>query len=88
MENLQKVQQKVDELNKRDQRSGLPMVPGILGQKSTPQWVAIEGYFALTGFSNKSGQSVFNSAFGVPVKVFLNNKTGAIEIFSSNLFEN
>jgi hypothetical protein len=79
MENPQKVQLKINELNAKEPRDALGRI--------IPQWAAIQGYFALTGFNYNNGSPIFNANFGVPVKIFQNSKTGEIKIYGSNIFE-
>lgn len=79
MENPLKVLQKINELNSKELRD-------VSGQ-IIPQWTSISGYFALTGFEFGNGSPNFNPGFGVPVKVFMNTRTGEIKTFSANHFE-
>ena len=81
MEDTQKIQQKLNELNSKES----PLFH--LGGQFAGPWVHVAGYFALTGVDLKEGGSTFNPSFGVPVKVFMNNKTGEIKTFSACLFE-
>ena len=80
MENPLKVQARVDELNATEIRAGVP---------EPNEWVAINGYFALTGFdfNHGKGQPNFNPGYGVPVKVFRNIRTGEIKTYSAYFFE-
>ena len=81
MEDVEKVQKLLNELNAKE-----APLHGLGGAFAGP-WVHIQGYFAITGFDFKEGGNIFNPSFGVPVKVFMNNKTGEIKIYSAFLFE-
>lgn len=49
-------------------------------QTSTPvdEWWPIPGYVAITNFEKKEGQAVFNPSSGIPLKAFLNTRTGEV----------
>ena len=80
MENQIKVQTKINELNASEIRPGFP---------NPTEWTAIGGYFSMTGFdfNHGKGQPIFNPSFGVPVKVFMNSRTGEVKTFSAYFFE-
>jgi hypothetical protein len=73
MENPQKVQSKLRQLN-----AGL----------AQPQWTAGPGFHALTTFSFGTGANppTFNPSQGLPVKVFFNTSTGEYRLFTGTLF--
>jgi hypothetical protein len=71
MENMPAIQAKINELN-----------------AISPGWTHLIGFSAITSFSyGQNGQTpTFNASSGLPVKVFLNNITGEVKIFSAHLF--
>ena len=73
MENVQKVQRIVNELNK-----GLPSRP----------WVAVPGFNVMTAisFHNGGASPTFDANTGYPVKVFVNNLTGEVKTYSVYMF--
>ncbi|MCL5673785.1 MAG: hypothetical protein M1407_04115 [Deltaproteobacteria bacterium] len=57
---------------------------------SSPEnWIAIDGYHALTSFNFGEGgnQNIFKPDSGVPVKIFMEKKTGEIKLFLAKMFE-
>ena len=87
MENPYKIQRKIDELNGAAIRPSRPL--GSLLTPSTPYipWIAVAGYFAVTGFSYNQSTPTFNPNYGYTVKVFVNTDSGEVKMFASNLFE-
>lgn len=73
-ENPVKIQNKIRELNTQSPA----------GQKN---WTALIGFNALTTVDfNYAGKAIYNPSLGFPAKVFVNNTTGEIKIFSAHLF--
>jgi hypothetical protein len=69
MESALKVQNKINELN--------AMSGGV------PQWTAVQGNFAATGFTYQpGGGGVFNPNYGYIVKIFTNSVTGEVKMFN------
>jgi len=91
MENRTKVLEKIEELNRESAGiSTSPVGGGIPGLSSIfPQTIPQEfsGYSALTKFDYNNGAPIFNPASGVPIKAFLNSRTGEIKIFLASIFE-
>ena len=81
------MQAKVNELNLQEptpvgQRGLLPTVAN--------NWVAIPGYFALTGYTPNSALAsggLFNPSYGYVVKIFVNNRTGEMKTYPYQLFD-
>ena len=90
-ENHFKVEAKIIELNKEDYAKAHPSNAGLIGvlqTQSIPKvWQEFMGYSALTKFDYNNGAPTFNPSSGVPVKAFLNTRTGEIRIFLASIFE-
>lgn len=72
MEDPQKVQDKIIELNKNSK---------------VGKWLAVEGYQALIDVRWKDGDEItFNLDQGYTLKVFVNNVTGEVKMFAAELF--
>lgn len=50
-------------------------------------WEEFPGYNALTKFDFNNGSPIFSPASGVPIKAFLNTRTGEIRTFVATIFE-
>lgn len=72
MEDSQKVQSKVKELN-----SGLSSSP----------WVPIDGYYSLLKTDLIPTGATFYGNQGLPLKTFLNRETGEVRMFPAKAFE-
>lgn len=48
-----------------------------------PEWEQAQGFHALTGFEfgSKEKRPVFKPDFGIPIKAFVNKRTGEFKIF-------
>ena len=80
MVNPIKIQGKIAELNALSTPPGHPTVN---------EWVAFDGYSALTYASYGTDYiPQFNPTIGIVVKAFINWRTGEIKIFNARLFEN
>ena len=73
MESVQKVQRKLNDLNK--------------GITSRP-WVAVPGFNVMTTITFNAGgiSPTFDANTGYPVKVFVNNLTGEVKTYSAYAF--
>jgi len=58
---------------------------------TTHDWIAVEGYHALTSVQinsvSSSTSANFNPGSGIPVKAFIDTITGEIKVFPYKLFE-
>jgi hypothetical protein len=80
MENPLKVQAKIVELN---------AASTTLGHPAVYEWIAFQGYSALTYASLETPQPPrFNPTVGIVVKTFMNTRTGEIKTFNAYIFEN
>lgn len=79
MEVQSKIDSKIGELNLESANGDAASVQ--------PVWQYYTGYHALTKFDFNSGKPIFTPSSGVPVKAFLNTRTGEIRVFSANIFE-
>ena len=78
-EDHSKVRAKLDELNGGS-------LGGLIHVRSV-EWVALEGFNALTKFDFLSnGGAVFTPTAGYPVKIFVNTSTGEMKIFPAAQF--
>ncbi len=52
-------------------------------------WVITEGFHALTSlkFKGKDKKPTFNPSSGIPVKIFINKKTGELKTYYANQFQ-
>ena len=67
-----KITNKVNELNLKD--------------TNNPYWIPVDGYNAITGMNIQGPQISFNPNVGVPVKIFVNARTGEIKTFDARAF--
>jgi len=72
MENTEKIQEKLDELNADEE--GAP-------------WIEIQGYFSMLKTELNNSKATFHANSGLVVKGFLNTRIGEIRIFPANAFE-
>ena len=68
-----KVQNKLNELN-------------APGQSGAPNWVVTEGLVALMSMSVAAGRITFQSDNGLPIKSFVNVRTGEVKLYDARLF--
>ena len=93
MENRERIAEKIDELNRES--AGLPsrQQPGTMAGLLSPNleppkiWQEFPGYSAMTKFEYNNGAPIFSPSTGVPIKAFLNTRTGEIRTFMASLFE-
>lgn len=69
------IQSKIDEILKE-----------LNGGKITGTWMAIPGNHALTVVNFNGKEANFNPGSGIPLKVFINVKTGEIKIYHATVF--
>jgi hypothetical protein len=70
-ENMQKVIDKVNQLNRAEKVA------------ANRKWSALDGYNALTTVTfDANNRPIYNPSFGYPIKVFINNATGEMKLFS------
>lgn len=89
MEDPQKVQAKLDELNETHKKPVLPSSSGSLPPITYPPiWIAVGGYFSMlkTSLNDKSEATFFGNE-GLPIKVFLNTLTGEMKFYPAKSFE-
>lgn len=94
MENRTAIEAKIDELNRVS--AGMPLKPasgtlaGVLFSPAVmpPQiWQEFPGYNSLTKFDYNNGSPTFSPSVGIPIKAFLNTRTGEIKTFVASIFE-
>lgn len=93
MENRDRIAEKIQELNRYS--AGLPpkappgTIGGLLSSVAEPPqiWQEFPGYTALTKFEFNNGAAVFTPSSGIPIKAFLNTKTGEIKTYLASIFE-
>lgn len=82
MEDPQKIQRKLDQLNGGTGQTGIgPLLP------VNRRWIAVPGYFVVTGFNYGNGNPIFNANFGYPLKLFVNEVDGEMKFYPASLFE-
>ncbi|MBI3549441.1 MAG: hypothetical protein HY078_10410 [Elusimicrobia bacterium] len=69
------------------QRRTLDQVLADLEHGGTGPWVVLEGYFAITSVEVILGSVNFNPGKGVPMKAFLNTRTGEIRTFAAKFLD-
>jgi len=84
MENEKAIQEKILELNRESWMLLGNSVSGLI----PTVWQKIDGYHALTKFEYNDGSPLFNPSTGIPLKAFLNIRTGEIKTFVASIFRN
>lgn len=91
MENYQKIQDKLNELNNAEESLKKSKDPfGVMDIRITPYrpWTEVPGYFsALKTSLNSDGSAAFFGDEGFVLKCFLNSDTGEVKFFPAKSFE-